>query len=464
MSGTADYFSSDTIAAIATSLGGDGGVGIIRLSGPGSLLAARTCTRGLESPKPRYCHRITFLAAGAVLDDGLGVYFEPGASFTGEEVVELQLHGGRYTLQEALKTLMTEGGCRLALPGEFSFRAVRNGKMSVVAAEAVNQLVKAKSAYETWSARQNLSGARNAAIEGVSASIKDLLAKCELSIDFADQDVEVISKEGFVAQLDDAERALADLKKRLELSRRIAQGPLVLFAGLPNSGKSTLFNAILAEDRAIVSDIPGTTRDVITEEIHLGPYRVRLADTAGMRLADDAIEREGIQRAEQLLGRADVVVFLCDGSVGLERALSALPARNADIIAVNKRDLMGDAGLERATGLFEGPLAGKTVCFLSARSGDGVAELLEAIKASLDRKLALGLSTPLPTEYQLEMLARCEEGLRESRELLSATGMTNPELLAVTLRRAANALSAIAGEASPDEILNKIFSEFCIGK
>ncbi len=289
--------------AIATSLGGDGGVGIIRLSGDLSLKAAQLCTKGFESPKPRYLHRVDFLAAesGGVfgsdhqqrttLDDGLAVFFPRGGSFTGEDVVELQMNGGRFVLQQLLKEVLRTKMCRLALPGEFSFRAVKNGEMSLNQAQAINQLVKARSQYEIWSARQNISGQRSKEFTDIADRLRHLLALSELSIDFIDQDVEVISYDKMRNEVDAILTQVNLLLVKLELAQRIAQGPLVVFAGDPNAGKSTLFNALLAEDRAIVSEEPGTTRDVITVELLLGPYRLRLADKAGLRTTDNSIER-----------------------------------------------------------------------------------------------------------------------------------------------------------------------------
>lgn len=467
MSGS--YFSNDTIAAISTSLAGDGGVGIIRLSGPAALECSRKICSGLEKPEPRYLHRVEVSdpLTKVVLDDGLAVYFPLGQSFTGEDVVELQMHGGRFLLQNILNLLIGTGDCRLALPGEFSFRAVRNGKSSLAKAEAVAQLIAAKSMFEVKSARKNLNAASVARFEAIQKTILELLAFTELSIDFIDQDVEVISerkmKEGVTSLLS----TLETLLQQTEAARRIAQGLLVAIAGEPNAGKSTLFNAILAEERAIVSAMPGTTRDVITEEIQLNPYRVRLADTAGVREGAEAIEREGVQRAVDLLQEAEAVILVLDSTqslAALERnAVVAQSIPGKTIVALNKSDTVAaDNRVEKerwARNKF-----GNRVFWTSASRSNGVTELMAGLKSVLDLRNGEGLNGFLASEFQLQMIVQCRSELENVRELLEKSQLANPELISASLHSAARALSDLVGETTPDTVLSKIFSEFCIGK
>jgi tRNA modification GTPase len=460
-----DYFSNDTIAAIATSLAGDGGVGILRLSGPQAVAVAQACTTGLEKPEARYCHRIRVLNKGEEIDDGLGVWFPKGHSFTGEDVIELQIHGGRFVLQEALRALLSTGLCRMAAPGEFSFRAVRNGKMSLTQAEAVAQLVKAKSPFELWSARQQMGGARDRELKTLVDVLRDSLAKVELSIDFADQDVEVIAAAELKQRLANATTSLQRLMAAMALSSRIAAGPLVALVGRPNAGKSTLFNALLSEERAIVSPSAGTTRDVLTEEIVLGPYRLRLADTAGLRQTAEAIEKEGIRRAQATAEDAEVVILLVDGSdtqaiQGLD--FEELP-KAPDLVVINKADVAPRAAVEALSAAiaqrWEAP-----VVALSAAKDQGVDAFIARLRQVLDGRFGLGLNCPLPTERQMEICARALRALEDVVAQVAAQGVDAPELVAVGLRDVLSALAAVSGETTPDLILAKIFSEFCIGK
>ena len=462
------YFSSDTIAAVATSLAGDAGVGIIRLSGPDSIAACERVVRGLEKSKPRYLSRVEIVdpKTAAVVDDGLGVYFPEGQSFTGEEVVELQLHGGRFLLQSVLQLLLAEGKCRVALPGEFSFRAVRSGKLSLQGAEAVGQLIHAKSLFEVQAARRTLSVQRTERFDRIAAKIRELLAQSELSIDFIDQDVEVISAQGLKSELMKLLNELSDLLLELNAARRIARGLQVTLAGAPNAGKSTLFNALLAEDRAIVSPEAGTTRDVITEELALGPYLVRLADTAGLRETEGRIEREGIARAQGLIEASDatlLVVDACDDSAAALDEFSRMMATGrVALVALNKADRVSDptsvlAKFVQASGKIP-------VISISASRGQGISELLEALRKVLDRQVGIGLNSFLPSEFQLQMVLQCKEALEQALELVERTELGHPELISASLGSAVRALSDLVGETTPDTVLEKIFSEFCIGK
>lgn len=474
------YFDNDTIAAIATSLAGDAGVGVIRLSGPQSLRCAQALSQGFEKPEPRFLHRIEIKENGTTLDDGLGVYFPRGQSFTGEEVVELQLHGGRFLLQKILNLLIGVGGCRLALPGEFSFRAVRNGKMSLAAAEGVRQVIEAKSQFEVDLARKNLSAQRTKEFKELAARILNLLAQTELSIDFIDQDVEVISEEKLKEELKQLAQVAELLLRKCKLAQRIAHGLNVALVGAPNAGKSTVFNALLAEDRAIVSPEAGTTRDVITEEFLLGPYRVRLADTAGIREQAGSIEKEGIERAIEAIDAADLVLFVIDAAAPLAeleatvserlRLFGAPAVRQKTVVLLNKWDLVsaGDAPQNKEQEIkqrlaklmaWQGQ-----VLTLGAAKGLGIDTVLESMQAKLDTTFGPAKESFLPTEFQLQMLLKCRDSLNEATELVEKTKLSHPEILSGALHAAARALSDVVGETTPDTVLVKIFTEFCIGK
>ena len=462
-----NYFSNDTIVAVATSLAGDAGVGIIRLSGPGAVAAAQSVCTGFESPTPRYLQRVDLVEPDtqSVLDDGLAVLFPRGQSYTGEEVVELQLHGGRFLLQRVILLLIGTGQCRMALPGEFSFRAVRNGKLTLAGAEAVGQLISAQSLFEVQAARRNLGAARCQEFEVLAGKLRHLLAQSELSIDFIDQDVEIISLEQMKLEIGALVGEMEQLLCKLRAAQRIARGLQITLVGVPNAGKSTLFNALLAEDRAIVSPEAGTTRDVITEELRLGPYFIRLADTAGLRSGIGEIEKEGIARARGLAAESDAVILVLDASqpgeltdsdqfVGVDSKL---------VVALNKWDLLDSPGKEKRLKAAEA--VGKApVIPVSAARGTGIDLLLKAIRETLDSQFASGVESFLPTEFQLQMLVQSRASLGQVEELLATVGLAQPELISASLGSSVRALSDLVGETTPDTVLAKIFSEFCIGK
>lgn len=464
------YFSTDTIAAIATSQAGDGGVGIVRISGSAALDVAAKVVRGFVDPAPRLMRRIEVIdpSSGDVLDDGLGVYFPEGYSFTGEEVVELQVHGGRFLLQRILQLVLSTGNARLALPGEFSFRAVRNGKLSLSGAQGIAQLVAARSMFEVRAARKSLSKARYEEFKQLADRVLNLLAQSELSIDFIDQDVEVISEQGLKSELAELSTLVRRLLDRVQAAQRIARGLQVTLVGEPNAGKSTLFNALLAEDRSIVSPEAGTTRDVITEEIRIGPYYVRLADTAGIREFAGNLELEGIGRAKELLESSDVAILVVDATCdddGLKRAMSRMEHRSGSLIVVlNKVDLVKDEALRSYKVATLKSMGAFSVHESNAVSSEGVLELLRSVESALDSKVSIGLDSSLPTEFQLQMLLECSTSLAEAFVLVTDVGLAHPELLSAALKNAANALSDLVGETTPDTVLAKIFSEFCIGK
>lgn len=450
------YFSNDTIAAIATSVASDAGVGIIRVSGKNAKEIGVLLDSSFKFDPPRYLNRVLIRNRnGEILDDGLSVYFQEGNSFTGEDVVELQLHGGRHVLQSILQEILSTGLCRLALPGEFSFRAVKNGKLSLDGARALQQIIVAKSDIEVRIARNTLSADRTKEFHQIGERIKDLLAKVELSIDFVDQDVEVINSAELETELRDLLTLIEHLERKLLAAKRVAQGFQIVLLGEPNAGKSTLFNAFLAEDRAIVSPQAGTTRDVITEEILVGPYRLRLADTAGIRGAQDRIESEGVERALALAKTADIVLHIVDGSTDFSAALEKLDAQGLpnSIIVFTKVDLVKDR-------MHSVPSA----VYVSARTGEGIADLLAAIERKLDSRYGEAKTAFLATEYQMSMVQECKRWLTSTVELVAARELKDPELVSSGLRSAAQALSDMVGETTPDTVLTKIFSEFCIGK
>ncbi|MGE4232134.1 MAG: tRNA uridine-5-carboxymethylaminomethyl(34) synthesis GTPase MnmE [Bacteriovoracia bacterium] len=462
------YFNNDTICAVATSLASDAGVGIIRLSGSQALFCAQQLTKGFENPEPRYLHRIEIQDKGIILDDGLAVFFDGKNSFTGEPIVELQLHGGRYLLQKILGLILEKTSARLALPGEFSFRAVKNNKLSLGEALALNRLIHAQSDFEVTSARRKFSSNQKEFYISLAKRIRDLLAKTELSIDFSDQDVEVISASEMKEVLENLLIEAKEQVKKVKLSKRVAKGFTIVLAGEPNAGKSTLFNAILSEDRAIVSEIAGTTRDIITEDFNLGPYRINLADTAGFRETQGVIESDGIARARSLLNDAEVILFVLDSTkkdidlraeienLGLQRFIKKLVivSNKSDIVRSEHLDLIRKQASELQIQNYS----------VSATKALGVAMLLKGICNELDKRYQLSFDVFLHSETQEKILAQAVEKLEEAFFEVSQRGVSSPEILSSCLFTAAHALSVVAGETTPDSVLTQIFNEFCIGK
>jgi tRNA modification GTPase len=461
------YFSDDTICAIATSLAGDAGVGIIRISGKNALKCASILVKGLDSSKPRYASRIyVYSLDGKLLDDGIGIYFKENESFTGEEIVELQVHGGRFLLQLILSEILKTKFCRLALPGEFMFRAVQNGKVSIHKAQALNQLITSKSTQEILNSRQLLSEKKIEAFEKIKNLTKELLAKIELSIDFSDQDVEVISLDEFKSKLLEVENLIYSIELKMKNAKKIHQGIKVGLIGKPNAGKSTLFNSLLSENRAIVSDIAGTTRDIISEEILMDKYFVRLSDTAGLRDSSEIIESEGIKRSLKIIDDSDFLVLVLNVEDSDEEILIQIQnlKNHFDklILAVNKIDLVDFERLEKLKTILQ--LFNLSLVFCSGLKDDGINDLVRCIVNKIDDKIGLNSDMILPNEFQLESLTLCKEVVLKIKNLITYNELKFPELLSVELQALLNSISNLVGETTPDDILTKIFSEFCIGK
>ena len=437
----------DTIAAIATAAG-RGGVGIVRLSGPrAGEIAMKLCARTLE---PRRAHHVRFRDRdGAILDDGIALRFDAPASYTGEDVVELQAHGSPVVLHELLEACCAHGA-RRARAGEFSERAWENGRLDLAQAEAVADLIAAADLRAARAARRSLDGEFSRRVEGLAQALLALRVQLEASIDFADEELDAEGEAALVRRLDDAHGQLAALLVAAEQGRRLRDGLHAVIVGPPNAGKSSLLNALAGSDRAIVTDMPGTTRDLLQETIRVDGIELTLVDTAGLREAGDAIEREGMRRARNELARADAALVVLDardpdaGRAMVEAALVDVP----EVIWVrNKRDLL-PLPADATTGAL----------LVSARTGAG----LDALHARL-RALAGGGG-----EGAFSARARHVEALQRAGMLLeeAASGFAarRPELAADSLRRAHDALGEITGRVLPDALLGHIFTTFCVGK
>jgi tRNA modification GTPase len=437
-----DDLTRDTIAAIATPAG-RGGIGVVRLSGPGVPRVAAAVLGKL--PQPRLARLGPFRdRQGETVDQGLALYFPAPHSYTGEAVLELQGHGGPVVVQ-ALLSACVDAGARIAEPGEFTRRAFLEGKLDLAQAEAVADLIDAASREAARSALRSLSGEFSAAIGALQGRLVELRAVTEAMLDFPEEEVDALHREDAAARLAQARQSLGEVLAKSRRGSLLRGGIHVVLAGRPNVGKSSLLNRLAGEERAIVTPIPGTTRDALREPILIEGVPVVVVDTAGLRESRDEIERLGMQRTRQELDRADVVIAVFEANRGRD-ALQDLPAAPARIDVYNKIDLApGFAPPADALGV-------------SAKTGAGLEALRQRILG------VAGWSTGaepvfLARERHLRALDRA------SAHLAAAAGETARwEFFAEELRLAHVALGSITGEFSADDLLGEIFKRFCIGK
>ena len=438
---------NDTIAAIATAAGA-GGVGIVRLSGPraraiGEAIAGRRL-------QVRHAHRARFADAGGdTIDDGIALYFRGPASFTGEDVVELQAHGSPVVLHELVARCMGLGA-RQARPGEFSERASLSGKLDLAQAEAIADLIAAGDVQAARAARRSLDGVFSQQVDALMEQVLAIRVHVEAAIDFADEPLETLGGAALRRQLEDARTTLAQLHREAERGRKLRDGLHVVLAGPPNAGKSSLLNALAGGERAIVTDIAGTTRDLLRETIRIDGVELTLVDTAGLRAAGDAIEAEGIRRARDELGRADLALVVLDA-----RDPEAGRAAVADGIAGVPKVLW----LHNKADLLPAPVdPGEDALAVSARTGAG----LDALHRRLLALSGAGSGGAFSAR------ARHVDALsRAAGHLLRACGelaQDRLELAAEELVQAHEALGEIGGRVAADALLGHIFSAFCIGK
>lgn len=454
----------DTIAAIATPLG-TGGVGIVRLSGKDAvaivapLFRPRSGPGLLDSPS----HKLLYgwlEREGEAVDEVLAVVMRAPHSYTREDVVEVHCHGGTLVLRTVLD-LACRGGARLAQPGEFTWRAFLNGRLDLTQVEAVGDIVSARSALGLRVSANQLRGRLHGEIQILRDDVAHVAALVAAGIDFPEEDVVFSHREELRTRLELAQARLEALLRTADQGRILREGLAIAIVGKPNVGKSSLLNALLRENRAIVTDIPGTTRDTLEEGLDLSGLAVRLIDTAGIRETADVVEREGISRSERAIAMADLVLVVLDGTAPLDTAdhqVLALAPADASLAVVNKRDRMADArppwGAE---------LGGRPMVTVSARTGEGLPALESWI-----REWALHDERPL-LEHAIITNLRQREAARLAHEALreALTGLAEgrgDELLAVDLSRTLDALGDIVGETTADDLLDRIFAEFCIGK
>ena len=451
---------SDTIVAQATPPG-RGGVGILRISGPKAQEVAQAVLGKL--PKARYAEYLPFLANdGSTLDEGIALFFPNPHSFTGEDVLELQGHGGPVILDILLKRILEISGVRIARPGEFSERAFLNDKLDLAQAEAIADLIDASSEQAAKSAISSLQGVFSKKVNALVESLIHLRIFTEAAIDFPEEEIDFLSDGKIEAELNQVIQRLNEVRQEAKQGSLLREGMKVVIAGRPNAGKSSLLNALAGRDAAIVTNIAGTTRDVLREHIHIDGMPLHIIDTAGLREASDEVERIGIERAWQEIEQADRVLFMVDSTTTNEtnpeklwpEFIERLPKNIPVTVIRNKADLTGEA-------LGYSEEEGYALIQLSARTGEGVTLLREHLKQ------AMGFSSSteggfLARRRHLQALEKASEHLNNGQYQLIT--FHAGELLAEELRLAQEALSEITGQFTSDDLLGRIFSSFCIGK
>jgi tRNA modification GTPase len=440
---------ADTIVAIATAAGA-AGIGVVRLSGPrAGAIAQALCARTLL---PRHAHHVRFRDDdGSTLDDGIALLFAAPASYTGEDVVELQAHGNPALLRQLVARCCALGA-RMARPGEFSERAFRNGKLDLAQAEAVADLIAAGDLTAARAARRALEGEFSRRVDAMAVDLLAVRVQVEAAIDFADEPLDTLGSAQLHDRLDAIAQALQVLLAAAERGQKLRDGLHAVIVGPPNAGKSSLLNALAGSERAIVTDIAGTTRDLLRETVHIDGVELTLVDTAGLREGGDTIEREGMRRARAELERADLAIVVLDarepeaGRRAVQAAIADVPQR---LWLHNKADLLPAAASVPADALA-----------LSALTGAGLAALHARLRA-LSQGPGAGEGAFTARARQVDALRRADAELAAARAALAAGTF---DLAAEALRCGHDALGEITGRMLPDALLGHIFSTFCIGK
>ncbi len=446
----------EPIVAVATPYG-EGAIGLIRLSGKGVLQIVRRFFKTKDDIKPRFSHYGELIdAEGNVLDEGLLVYFKAPHSYTGEDLVEVSLHGNPMILRDALR-LFLSAGCRLAEPGEFTKRAFLNGKIDLTQAEAVAELITSKSELARRNALKQLRGELSRKVNRLRESLLELCAYLEADIEFSEEDIPTITKEQVISRVGEVLDSINRLLDTAKTGKFLREGIKLAIVGRPNVGKSSLFNALLRRERAIVTDIEGTTRDFLEESVSLKGVPVVLVDTAGIRETQDPVERIGVERSEEKVREADLILFVIDASEPLrkeDKEIYEKVREKEHLVVANKVDL----GYKVSVEIFEGD----SIIKVSALKKSGIQEL--------EREILNRVGINLDGEVGAYISLRHEVNLKKSKEVLERfleryrRQDISPEIAMLDIREATLYLEEIVGTVATEDILGSIFSRFCIGK
>ena len=445
----------DIIVAPATATGG--AIAVIRVSGEGSVECCDKVFRGrtaLAEAKPYTVHYGDIVDGERVLDDVLVTVFRAPHSYTGEDGVEISVHGSQYIVSEVL-ALLVRHGARMAQPGEFSVRAFLAGKMDLSQAEAVADMIASSSRASHSLASTQMRGGYSASLAELRTKLLNVASLVELELDFAEEEVEFADRSNLAAMLDDAAAEIERLCDSFRLGNAIKEGVATVIVGEPNVGKSTLLNRLVGEERAMTSDIAGTTRDTVEAMCNIDGVVFRFIDTAGLRNTDDKLEQMGINRTHRALEQAQIVVQMVDAD--RTEGVESLSLRDDQMLirVVNKIDTCADVAACRSA-------MPEDTLYISAKSGEGVDELRRRLRATIDAERVYAGETVVSNGRHYEALERAAQALRQARQALN-DGLSG-ELLSEELREILHHLGEITGEVTSQDILTNIFSKFCIGK
>ncbi len=456
-----------TIVALATPLGRSG-IGVVRLSGKDSLSYAASLSGENElKPEPRHStlRGLVDPDSGEVLDEAIITYFKAPNSFTGEDVVEISCHGSPVLLRQVIDACLRLGA-RMAEPGEFTLRALANGRMDLAEAEAIRDLIDAQTAASARQAVRQMRGEFSNTLQPVKDKLLDAIVVLESALEFVEDDLPAVQAASVRQNLASVADEIGRIAATFEAGKLIREGLRVALAGRPNVGKSSLFNAMLGSDRAIVTEIPGTTRDQIHERFVVDDIPVSLVDTAGLRETEDVVESIGVERSRMAMADADLVVVIIDGSEKLtdeDREILINVKDLPHLIVVNKMDKIDESSLGRVVASVRSMRADvNAVAAVSAKHGTGVEDMKKAMVARFSPEKDTGSGFLVTDARHHDLLVRAKAEIESSIVLLDQR--TSEEIVLIGLHNALLYLGEITGETTPEDMLTRIFSTFCIGK